>query len=147
MVDKTGRRVYTEYNSNRDGIHTKLMRGHRAKEDIMRTYVLNAAEIAIEENGGRINCFEIEDFKAFTKTLEGAGYSWEMDSSTDWIIIKKELKALQMQYEEGGEWFEIWETRTDDLEAAWEEMDQQPEEGGHIRFKGSEKFMVVNGGF
>ena len=71
MVDKTGRRVYTEYNSNRDGIHIKLMRGHRAKEDIMRTYeeiVLGAAEIAIEENGGRINCFEIEDFKAFTKT-------------------------------------------------------------------------------
>ena len=59
----------------------------------MRTYeeiVLNATEIAIEENGGRINCFEIEDFRAFTKTLEGAGYSWEMDASTDWIIIKKE---------------------------------------------------------
>lgn len=58
----------------------------------MRTYeeiVLNAAEIAIEENGGRINCFEIEDFKAFTKTLEGAGYFWEMDASTDWIIIEK----------------------------------------------------------
>ncbi len=58
----------------------------------MRTYeeiVLNAAEIAIEENGGRIDCFEIEDFKAFTKTLEGAGYSWEMDASTDWIIIEE----------------------------------------------------------
>lgn len=58
----------------------------------MRTYeeiVLNAAEIAIEENGGRINCFEIEDFKAFTKTLEGAGYFWEMDASTDWVIIEK----------------------------------------------------------
>ena len=116
----------------------------------MRTYeeiVLNAAEIAIEENGGRINCFEIEDFKAFTKTLEGAGYSWEMDASTDRIIIKKELKTLQMQYEESGEWFEIWETETDDLEAAWDEMDEQPTEGGHIRFEGSEEFMVVNGGF
>ena len=54
---------------------------------------------------------------------------------------------LQMQYEFNGEWFDIWDTRTDDLEAAWEEMDEQPTEGGHIRFEGSEEFMVVNGGF
>lgn len=66
----------------------------------MRTYeeiVLNAAEIAIEENGGRINCFEIEDFKAFTKTLEGAGYSWEMDASTDWIIIEEATEPRRMK--------------------------------------------------
>lgn len=54
---------------------------------------------------------------------------------------------LQMQYEFNGEWFDIWETRNDDLETAWDEMDQQPEEGGRIRFKGSDQFMVVNGGF
>lgn len=54
---------------------------------------------------------------------------------------------LQMQYEFNGEWFDIWDTRTDDLEAAWDEMDEQPTEGGHIRFEGSEEFMVVNGGF
>ena len=116
----------------------------------MRTYeeiVLNAAEIAIEENEGRINCFEIEDFTKFTQVLESAGYSWEMDPSTDRIIIKKELKALQMQYKFNGEWFEIWETETDDLEAAWDEMDDQPIEGGHIRFEDSEEFKVVNGGF
>ena len=54
---------------------------------------------------------------------------------------------LQMQYEEGGEWFEIWETETDDLEAAWDEMDNQPTEGGQIRFEGQDGLMVVNGGF
>ena len=116
----------------------------------MRTYeeiVLNAAEIAIEENEGRINCFEIEDFTKFTRTLENAGYSWEMNSSTDWIIIKKDSRTLQMQYQDGGEWFDIWETTVDDLESAWDEMDEQPTEGGHIRFENSEEFMVVNGGF
>ena len=53
MVDKTGRRVYTEYNSNRDGIHIKLMRGHRAKEDIMKrlaqiTTILGLTDIYYE---------------------------------------------------------------------------------------------------
>ena len=35
MVDRTGRRVYTEYNSNRDGIHIKL-ESATGQEDIMK---------------------------------------------------------------------------------------------------------------
>ena len=30
--------MYTEYNNKRDVTHNKLMRGHRAKEDIMSRY-------------------------------------------------------------------------------------------------------------
>lgn len=115
----------------------------------MRKYeeIVNAAEIAIQENEGRINCFEIENFTKFTEALEKEGFKWEMDDSTDWIVVSREKAVLQMKYEENGEWFEIWETEKRDIEAAWDEMDEQPTEGGRIRFEDSEEFMVVNGGF
>lgn len=98
------------------------------------------------------------DFREYENIQELANEHYDGDveralNDTMNVFDKDEYEAsitryeLQMQYQDGGEWFAIWETRTDDLEAAWEEMDQQPEEGGHIRFKGSEKFMVVNGGF
>lgn len=63
---------------------------------------------------------------------------------------KKEIKpmnTLQMQYEYGGEWFEIWNTNESDLELAWKEMDERPEDGGCIKFKDGNGMLVVNGGF
>ena len=55
--------------------------------------------------------------------------------------------TLEMQYEQNGEWFEIWNTEQTDLELAWKEMDDQPTEGGTIRFKGELEILIVNGGF
>ena len=78
------------------------------------------------------------------RALADDEYVFDQEEYDEWT---KTSCALQMQYEFNGEWFEIWETDTNDLEAAWDEMDEQPTEGGHIRFKGSEEFMVVNGGF
>ena len=57
------------------------------------------------------------------------------------------MKTIMMQYENNGEKFEIWETECKTLESAWAEMDDQPEEGGWISFKGEDEFLVVNGGF
>ena len=54
---------------------------------------------------------------------------------------------IEMQYEQNCEWFPIWETEQTDLELAWKEIDNQQTERGHIRFKGENGFMVVNGGF
>ena len=102
------------------------------------------------------NEISFEEFNSIQE-LADTHYSGEVEAAlkdTEYVFNQEEYDewtktscVLQMQYEEGGEWFEIWETETDDLEAAWDEMDEQPTEGGHIRFEGSEEFMVVNGGF
>jgi len=57
------------------------------------------------------------------------------------------MNKLEMQYENNGEWFEIWNTDQSELETAWNEMDDQPTESGRIRFLGSDEFLTVNGGF
>ena len=57
------------------------------------------------------------------------------------------MKTLQMQYEQNGEWFEIWNTEQTELQAAWDEIDEQPTESGHIRFEDGIEILVVNGGF
>ena len=58
------------------------------------------------------------------------------------------MRTLQMQYQFNGEWFDIWETDKEDLQVAWDEMDERPAEGGHIRFKHEEALeLMVNGGF
>ena len=147
MVDKTGRRAYTEYNSKRDGIHTTLMRGHRAKEDIMSRYYYmighDSNEIRFEEFSGIQELADAHYNGDVDGALADDEYVFDQEEYDEWTKSRK----LQMQYEEGGEWFDIWESENADLEAAWEEMDEQPTEGGHIRFEGSEEFMVVNGGF
>lgn len=59
-----------------------------------------------------------------------------------------QANAVEMQYENDGEWYHIWDTFETDLWLAWQEMDDdKPTEGGHIRFEGSEAFVIVNGGF
>lgn len=63
------------------------------------------------------------------------------------LLGLRKMRTVEMQYEYNGESFEIWHTTADTLEEAWKEMDDRPEEGGWIRFKGSEGIMVVNGGF
>lgn len=57
------------------------------------------------------------------------------------------MKTLLFQLEYQGEKTEIWETECKTLLAAWAEMDNQPEEGGWISFKGEDEFLIVNGGF
>ena len=148
MVDKTGRRVYTEYNINRDGIHTKLDKATEPRRKKMKKYYYmighDSNEISFEEFNNIQELADAHysgDIEAATNDTE---YVFNQEEYDEWA---KTSCVLQMQYEEGGEWFEIWGAETDDLEAAWDEMDEQPTEGGHIRFEGSEEFMVVNGGF
>lgn len=102
------------------------------------------------------NEISFQEFNSIQE-LADAHYSGDIEAAindTEYVFNQEEYDewtktscVLQMQYEFNGEWFDVWETETDDLEAAWDEMDEQPTEGGHIRFEGSEEFMVVNGGF
>ena len=97
----------------------------------------------------RLRC--TEEFKAQVEALA----SKQNRTVSNYIenILKGEIgkmddkKTLEMQYKFGGEWFEIWNTKQTELEDAWNEMDERPEEGGRINFKGSKGFMTVNGGF
>ena len=58
------------------------------------------------------------------------------------------MNTLLMKFEQNGESFPIWNTNQTDLESAWNEMDEQPTEGGWITFNGGkDEFLVVNGGF
>ena len=58
------------------------------------------------------------------------------------------MNTLLMKFEQNGESFPIWNTNQTNLESAWNEMDEQPSEGGWIMFDGKEdEFLVVNGGF
>lgn len=62
---------------------------------------------------------------------------------------KNTTLTLEMQYQPDGEWFEIWDTKQNNINLAWDEMDNKPKERGHVRFKGSSNhyYLVVNGGF
>ncbi len=57
------------------------------------------------------------------------------------------MKTLLFQLEYQGEKFEIWQTECETLETAWQEIDERPEVGGWISFKGENEILVVNGGF
>ena len=46
------------------------------------------------------------------------------------------MKTLLFQLEYQGEKFEIWQTECETLETAWQEIDERPEVGGWISFKG-----------
>lgn len=89
MVDKTGRRVYTEYNSNRDGIHTKLMRGHRAKEDIMSRYYYmighDSNEIRFEEFDGIQELADMHYDGDTRRALADDEYVFDQDEYDAWI--------------------------------------------------------------
>ena len=62
---------------------------------------------------------------------------------------KNTTLTVEIQYQPSGEWFEIWETKQNNIRLAWDEMDDKPTEGGCLRFKDScnQYYMVVNGGF
>jgi len=57
------------------------------------------------------------------------------------------MKSVMFLAEYNGESFEIWQTECETLEEAWAEIDDRPEVGGWISFKGEKEIMVVNGGF
>lgn len=60
------------------------------------------------------------------------------------------MKTVMMQYQFQGEKWEIWDTEQEDLESAWDEIDEdyKPIEGGWISFKDEpDNEMCVNGGF
>ena len=101
----------------------------------------NLQNMADELYGGDMDCVN----KAIERDL-----IFTPEEYAKWIDEITLTRSLQMQYEYNGEWFDIWETtpiRKNDLQAAWNEIDNQPEEGGYIRFKGEYGTMAVNGGF
>ena len=108
------------------------MLGHDSNEISFEEFN-NIQELADAHHSG--------DIEAATNDTE---YVFNQEEYDEWT---KTSCVLQMQYEESGEWFDIWESENADLEAAWDEMDNQPTEGGHIRFEGQDGLMVVNGGF
>ena len=57
------------------------------------------------------------------------------------------MNTLLMKFEQNGESFPIWNTNQTNLESAWNEMDEQPTEGGWIMFDEEDEILVVNGGF
>jgi len=57
------------------------------------------------------------------------------------------MKIVMMQEQYNGEWFDIWETETEKLENAWQEIDDKPDCGAWIKFKGEDDILIVNGGF
>lgn len=57
------------------------------------------------------------------------------------------MKKVMVQEQHNGEWFDIWETAAECLEEAFEEMDEKPEFGCHIKFDGDDEYLIVNGGF
>ena len=89
MVDKTGRRVYTEYNSNRDGIHTKLESATEPRRKKMKKYYYmighDSNEIRFEEFDGIQELADMHYDGDTRRALADDEYVFDQDEYDAWI--------------------------------------------------------------